>query len=115
MAERETAPDTRLATYGSLSPGQVNHHEVAMLKGHWRRGTVRGNRIEAGWGSTLGFPGLVLDPAGPIVDVHLFESPDLPDHWTRLDDFEGPGYRRVATQVRTADGEVSAWIYVIAT
>jgi gamma-glutamylcyclotransferase (GGCT)/AIG2-like uncharacterized protein YtfP len=48
------------------------------------------------------------------VDVYLFESADLPDHWSRLDEFEGPGYRRVVTQVRTSDGDLSACIYVVA-
>ena len=50
----------------------------------------------------------------PVIEVHLFESAELPDHWPRLDAFEGTGYRRVVTQVRTADGELDAWIYVIA-
>ena len=30
------------------------------------------------------------------------------------DQFEGPGYRRVITRVRTAEGEVSAYIYMVA-
>lgn len=103
----------RLATYGSLAPGKVNHHQLAGLKGRWIRGTVRGRRIDAGWGASLGFPGLILDASGPAVDVFLFESADLVDHWARLDEFEGPGYRRVVTRVCTADGEVSACIYVV--
>ena len=110
----EGAAETRLATYGSLSPGQANHQQLADLKGRWRRGTVQGKRIDAGWGTTLGFPGLVLDVSGPAVDVYLFESSELPDHWSRLDEFEGPGYRRVVTRVRTAEGDLSAYIYVIA-
>jgi hypothetical protein len=52
-------------------------------------GTVRGKLMNAGWGTALGSPGLVLDQSGPPVDVHLFESLDLPDHWSRLDEFEG--------------------------
>jgi gamma-glutamylcyclotransferase (GGCT)/AIG2-like uncharacterized protein YtfP len=107
--------DTRLASYGSLAPGRVNHHQLAGLKGRWLRGTVQGKRIEAGWGATIGFPALILDPSGPPVEVHLFESSDLPYHWPRLDEFEGPGYRRVLTRVRTAEGELSAYIYVLAT
>ena len=71
--------------------------------------------MNAGWGTALGFPGLVLDPSGPPVDVHLFESLDLPGHWSRLDEFEGSGYRRVVTQVRTTEGELSACIYVVCT
>ena len=71
------AEETRLATYGSLSPGQANHHQLAGLKGRWYQGTVHGRRIEAGWGSALGFPGLILDPSGPAVEVYIFESSDL--------------------------------------
>lgn len=113
MATPDDAADTRLATYGTLAPGRVNHGQLAELKGKWTRGTVRGRFVEAGWGAALGCPGLVLDPAGTEVEVHVFESPDLPGHWLRLDAFEGPGYRRAIAQVRTADGEVEASIYIL--
>ena len=115
MAHRDSPADTRLATYGTLSPGQVNHHQLAGLTGSWRRGTVRGRLGVTGWAAPLGYLGLVLDSTGPLVDVYLFESSDLPDHWSRLDEFEGSEYRRVVTQVCTADGDVPAWIYVIGT
>jgi gamma-glutamylcyclotransferase (GGCT)/AIG2-like uncharacterized protein YtfP len=114
MSQRDNTADTRLASYGTLAPGRPNHHQLAGLNGAWRQGTVRGWLGDAGWGAPLGYPGLVLDSAGPLVDVHLFESPDLPEHWSRLDEFEGAEYRRVVTQVRTAEGDVSAWIYVLA-
>jgi gamma-glutamylcyclotransferase (GGCT)/AIG2-like uncharacterized protein YtfP len=114
MADCDQSAENRLASYGSLAPGRVNHHQLAALQGRWLQGTVRGKLIDAGWGSALGFPGLILDPSGPDVAVCLFESSDLPAHWSRLDEFEGPGYQRVATQVRTADGDLSAYIYVIA-
>jgi gamma-glutamylcyclotransferase (GGCT)/AIG2-like uncharacterized protein YtfP len=106
--------ESRLATYGTLAPGRRNHHQLAGLTGRWLRGTIRGRLVEAGWGAALGFPGLVLDEAGPAIEVHLFESPDLPLHWGRLDAFEGPGYRRVATRVRTAEGEFEAFVYAVA-
>jgi gamma-glutamylcyclotransferase (GGCT)/AIG2-like uncharacterized protein YtfP len=114
MTGWDRAADTRLATYGTLAPGRVNHHQLAGLKGRWQQGTVRGRLVDAGWGAALGHPGLVLDPLGPVVEVYLFESAELPDNWSRLDEFEGTGYRRVVTQVRTANGELDAWIYVIA-
>ena len=114
MTGWDRAADTRLATYGTLAPGRVNHHQLAELKGRWQQGTVRGRLAEAGWAAALGYHGLVLDPLGPVVEVYLFESADLPDHWPRLDAFEGTGYRRVVTQVRTSDGRLDAWIYVIA-
>jgi gamma-glutamylcyclotransferase (GGCT)/AIG2-like uncharacterized protein YtfP len=110
--EHVPTAEMRLAVYGTLAPGRVNHHQLAGLNGDWRRGSVRGHLVEAGWGATLGFPALSLDPDGPVVDVLLFESPDLPAHWERLDAFEGDGYRRVVTMVRTDDGDVDACIYV---
>lgn len=62
----------------------------------------------------MGFPGLILDPLGPSLEVDLFASTNLPEHWARLDEFEGSGYRRVLTMVKTAEGNLSAWIYVLA-
>ena len=106
--------DTRLAVYGTLAPGQSNHHQLAGLQGRWRTGTVHGRRYDSGWGAALGYPGLVLDGRGNAVEVQLFESPDLPAHWGRLDAFEGPGYRRVAAAVALAGETVSAFIYVLA-
>ena len=113
MANSKTPAETRLATYGTLVPGRVNHDQLADLKGCWRQGTVQGRLVEAGWGAKLGYPGLMLDPAGPDIEVYLFESSELPDHWLRLDAFEGAGYRRVVTQVCTLDGDLDASIYVI--
>ena len=113
MTGRDRAADIRLATYGTLAPGRVNHQRLAGLRGRWQKGTVRGRLVDAGWGAALGYPGLVLDPLGALVEVDLFELADLPDHWPRLDAFEGTGYRRVLTPVRTADGDLDAWIYVI--
>jgi gamma-glutamylcyclotransferase (GGCT)/AIG2-like uncharacterized protein YtfP len=114
MTSGDKAAETRLAVYGSLAPGRANHHQLSGLKGQWRRGTVKGSLTDAGWGAALGYPGLVLDPSGPAVEVYLFESTELPHQWARLDAFEGTGYRRVVTQVGTADGELAACIYVIA-
>lgn len=108
------SPDTRLAVYGSLAPGRVNHGQLSALAGSWHPGTVRGFLRPAGWGAALGFPGLVLDPAGPEVAVNVFESAELPKHWARLDEFEGPGYRRAVASVRMEDGVVAASIYVLA-
>jgi gamma-glutamylcyclotransferase (GGCT)/AIG2-like uncharacterized protein YtfP len=105
---------SRLATYGSLAPGRPNHHHLADLRGRWFPGEVRGRLVEEGWGAPLGYPALVLDPDGPVVEVQVLESDDLAAHWARLDDFEGPGYRRVLAPVRTATGEVEACLYVLA-
>jgi gamma-glutamylcyclotransferase (GGCT)/AIG2-like uncharacterized protein YtfP len=103
----------RLATYGSLAPGRRNHHQLDGLAGRWFRGHVRGTLVDAGWGAGLGYPALVLDPDAAPVEVHVFESADLPAHWSRLDHFEGSGYRRVPTTVSTTMGRLDASIYVL--
>jgi gamma-glutamylcyclotransferase (GGCT)/AIG2-like uncharacterized protein YtfP len=103
----------RLATYGTLAPGRLNDHELGGLEGRWLAGHVYGRLVDAGWGASLGFPALILDPQGSAIPVHVFESIDLPAHWSRLDDFEGPGYQRVVTTVHTAVGELDASIYVL--
>ena len=106
--------ERRLASYGTLAPGRANHHHVRGIRGRWFTGTVRGRLIEEGWGATMGFPALVLDPTGPEVEVQVLESAELPEHWERLDEFEGSGYQRVAALVMTADEPVHASIYVLA-
>ncbi len=76
---------------------------------------VYGRLVQAGWGASLGYPALVLEPYGSAIDVEVLESDDLPAHWSRLDDFEGPGYERVLTTVHTATGDVEAYVYVLTT
>lgn len=104
----------RLAVYGTLAPGRPNHHQLAGLAGRWIEGTVRGQLHEAGWGTYLGYPAIVLDASASTVDVQVFESSDLPEHWDRLDAFEGAAYRRAVTSVHTNEGVVSASIYTLA-
>jgi gamma-glutamylcyclotransferase (GGCT)/AIG2-like uncharacterized protein YtfP len=103
----------RLATYGTLAPGRPNHHQLDGLEGRWLAGHVNGRLVDAGWGAGLGYPALVLDPDGSAIRIDVFESVDLPAHWARLDAFEGPGYQRVVTTVRTTTGDVDASIYVL--
>ena len=103
----------RLATYGSLAPGRPNHHQLAGLEGRWLKGHVDGLLVDAGWGASLGYPALVLNPAGTAIGVDIFESIDLPAHWARLDAFEGPGYERVVTTVHMPTGDIDAYIYVL--
>lgn len=104
--------ECRLVTYGTLAPGRPNHHQLGGLNGHWLHGQVHGALVQHGWGAALGYPALILDPDSPAVEVQIFESPDLPSHWPRLDDFEGPGYQRVIVAVETVDGNLEASIYV---
>jgi gamma-glutamylcyclotransferase (GGCT)/AIG2-like uncharacterized protein YtfP len=104
----------RLATYGTLAPGRENHGQLTDLPGRWVVGHVRGSLVDSGWGAELGFPALVLDPDGASIEVFMFESEALRDHWPRVDAFEGPGYRRVSVDVSTPEGVLSASIYVAA-
>jgi gamma-glutamylcyclotransferase (GGCT)/AIG2-like uncharacterized protein YtfP len=104
---------SRLATYGTLAPGRSNHDQLDGLDGRWLQGQVRGVLADAGWGAALGYPALVLDASAPAVDVAVFESADLPEHWARLDEFEGQEYERVVATVQTREGVVEASIYVL--
>jgi gamma-glutamylcyclotransferase (GGCT)/AIG2-like uncharacterized protein YtfP len=97
-----------------LAPGRKNHHQLHGLHGRWSEGHVYGTLVNAGWGAGLGYPALILDSNGSAIDVHVFESVDLPAHWSRLDDFEGPGYQRVVTTVHMPAEDVKAFIYVLA-
>lgn len=110
----DLAVQHRLAVYGTLAPGRPNEHVLVEVPGDWSPGTVRGQLHEAGWGAASGYPGIIVADDAPEVEVHLFTSPELPQHWARLDDFEGPGYTRTAVTVTTPDGSVEAYIYALA-
>ena len=101
----------RLVVYGTLGPGEVNHHQLSALQGHWTRGVVKGTLFEPGWTPRHNAPGIAIDEAGADVPVHLFESRDLLSYWPRLDAFEGPTYRRRIVQVIREAEILEAWIY----
>lgn len=92
-------PEHRLVVYGSLAPGESNHDKLHGVDGVWERGVVHGVLRDRGWGARIGYPALEWQPDGPPVDVHLFISKQLPQHWTRLDQFEGKDYRRFLVPV----------------
>ena len=100
-------PSTRLAVYGSLAPGEVNHHVVAVLCGQWVDGVVTGTLRQLGWGDHIGFPAITWHPDGQKVAVRLFNSLDLPAHWERIDTFEGEDYQRILVPVRLVTGETT--------
>ena len=92
-------PEHHLVVYGSLAPGEPNHHQLDGIHGMWERGVVHGVLHDRGWGARIGYPALDWQPDGPTVDVHLFSSEQLPEHWARLDQFEGKEYRRCLVPV----------------
>lgn len=102
----------RLAVYGTLRPGARNHGVIDdHMEGRWRRGWIEADYYEDGW---RGYPGIVCRPGAPRVDVDVFESPELPQHWGRLDAFEGPGYRRRTVAVHGLGPlPVEAQVYVL--
>ena len=105
-----------LFIYGTLAPGRPNEHVLADVEGQWQEASVRGFLREEGWGAELGFPGIDLDPEGPIVDGFLFSSQHLAEHWQRLDAFEGSAYERVVTVATLPDGSgLAAYIYALRT
>lgn len=97
-------PERRLAVYGSLLPGENNHHHVAALVGRWVEGSVEGTLQDRGWAARQGYPGFVPGGSGDRVAVKVLESPGLPDAWERLDAFEGEAYRRILAPVEMASG-----------
>jgi gamma-glutamylcyclotransferase (GGCT)/AIG2-like uncharacterized protein YtfP len=97
------AADRRLAVYGSLAPGRANHSQLRDLLGEWHSGlSVTGELVRRGWGADLGYLALLWSATGPDVPVQLFVSEQLPLHWARLDEFEGPDYLRILVPVASA-------------
>ena len=96
----------RRGPVATLAPGEVNHEVIANIDGSWRDCVVRG-AIEL----TNGFERLHWDPSGEELKAKLFESPDLPDHWDRLDRFEGPDYRRLLIPVEIDRGMEIGYVY----
>ncbi len=102
------ATDRHLAVYGSLAPGQSNYGQLQALSGEWFAGySVRGTLLHHGWGDIIGFPALRWSLSGPSVPVKLFVSEDLPQHWSRLDAFEGADYLRILAPVFENDDVIA--------
>jgi gamma-glutamylcyclotransferase (GGCT)/AIG2-like uncharacterized protein YtfP len=88
-----------LAVYGTLAPGQPNHHVLAPLGGEWTDGLIEGKLLPLGWGADLGYPGFRPRVGGDAVAVQVLAAPSLATAWPALDRFEGPGYERILVAV----------------
>ena len=101
-----------LFVYGTLGPGKPNEHVLMEIGGDWQAASVRGRLLEQGWGAAMGYPGIVLDNQGEIVEGFVFSSTKLSQNWPQLDAFEGEGYARTLTLVTLSNGDtIEAYIY----
>ena len=100
-------PDNRLVVYGSLAPGEANHHVLAPIRGQWLPCVVTGTITVV-----AGYNVLSWTPDGPPLPAMLFVSDELPRHWERIDEFEGDGYRRIVIPARVGETDVLANVYV---
>jgi gamma-glutamylcyclotransferase (GGCT)/AIG2-like uncharacterized protein YtfP len=92
-----------LAVYGTLAPGQPNHHVGAPLGGDWTEGLIEGDLLPVGWGADLGYPGFRPRVGGDAVAVQVLFASLLATAWPDLDRFEGPGYERILVPVFSAE------------
>ena len=83
-------PSRRLVVYGTLAPGKSNHWVVKPLSGRWLPARIQGT---LGWWGTI--PHLTWSLQGQWLPVQVFCSQELPNHWDRIDQFEGSAYLRV--------------------
>jgi gamma-glutamylcyclotransferase (GGCT)/AIG2-like uncharacterized protein YtfP len=88
-----------LAVYGTLAPGQPNHHVIAPLGGEWTDGLIEGDLLPVGWGAALGYPGFRPRVGGDAVAVQVLIASSLATAWPTLDRFEGPGYQRILVPI----------------
>lgn len=88
-----------MAVYGTLAPGQPNHHIVAPLGGAWTDGLIEGELVPVGWGAALGYWAFRPRVGGAAVAVQVLTTPSLATAWPTLDCFEGPEYQRIVVPV----------------
>ena len=104
----------RLFVYGTLAPGQENHHVLEKLGGTWQRAFLKGTLQQRGWGAAMGCPGIVPSDQGEEVAGYVLSSDALATHWPVLDDFEGSEYQRTPVTVRLENGEsIEAYVYAL--
>jgi gamma-glutamylcyclotransferase (GGCT)/AIG2-like uncharacterized protein YtfP len=103
-----------LAVYGTLAPGQPNHHVVAPLGGEWTDGVIEGDLVSVGWGAALGYPAFRPRGGGAAVPVKVLTAPRLATAWPGLDRFEGPEYRRILVPVLSLEASGERRLYTVA-
>lgn len=100
------SPDQRLALYGTLRRGEVNHALIEDLPGDWIGGQVVGIVSQLN-----GHPILMWDSSGDNVQVEVLVSDRLPSKFDQFDGFEGNAYERIWIPVETSSGKQICNIY----
>ena len=104
----------RLFVYGTLAPGRPNHSVLEGIPGDWETATLKGKLLDEGWGSEMGYPGIVPSDEGEEVEGFVFSSGHLSEYWSMLDEYEGAGYRRILARVTIESGEeIEAYVYAL--
>ena len=96
----------RLVVYGSLAPGEANHHVVAGLEGSWRPCVITGS-LDVHNGYRI----FRWEKGGARIDAQMLISTALPSNWRRLDEFEGADYCRVVIPAELDGKTVLANVY----
>lgn len=102
-------PSRKLVSYGTLAPGQANHAVTSDLKGEWEECIIQGTINQHD-----GLPRFSWKLDGSVQVAKLFTSDDLPNHWGRLDQFEGNEYRRQLIPAKTKVGIEIGYAYIAA-
>lgn len=92
-------PDSRLAVYGTLNPGEANAAVVDDIKGEWQDAEVDG-RIT----TEHGFQKFTWILDSEKIPVKVLTASTMSQNFKRLDKFEGPNYRRIWVFVHTSTG-----------
>jgi gamma-glutamylcyclotransferase (GGCT)/AIG2-like uncharacterized protein YtfP len=100
-------PSTRLATYGTLKPGEINNSILDKYQGKWYQGSVNGY-IE----HLDGLPYFKWNLAASAIDIMVFESKD--NFMAEIDRFEGKNYRRILIPIKVDEKLIIGNIYEIA-
>ena len=105
----------KLFVYGTLCPGKPNEHVLKKIGGTWKKGFIKGQLFEEGWGSEMGFSGIRLENKVERIEGYVFYSKNLKQHWLELDEFEGEAYQRVKATITLEDTkeDVEAFIYTL--
>ena len=94
-------PCRRLATYGTLAPGEPNHVILAEMDQRWFEGTIDGIAQEEDGYRVVYWR---WDGTRQRVSVRLLVSRDLYREWERLDQYAGSSYQRILVPVDLASG-----------